>query len=130
MTGQDDVVNEVSAQYADGAGLSRESGPLRVSLQILDASGEVVFDHRCQEFGLVHELKMRLWRRVRVQTEPLKCSFFAPDGPGSNLIWRCPRPLGEHVRLFQVTVPGGAVQVPVCEEHWKVLEEREKSYDS
>jgi hypothetical protein len=107
----------------------RASGPLRISLTIMDASGEPVFHHDCQQQGLLHELKMRLWRRVRVATEPLACAFMINDNPGSTWVYGCKEPLEDGRIYFLVTVPGGAVKVPCCPKHRAVLEQRERAFD-
>jgi hypothetical protein len=103
-------------------------GPLRIQLQILDAGGEVLFEHRCQSRGRLHELKMILWRRVRARTEPLRCSFFEQDNPGSTQVWQCAEPLDDQNVFFYVTVPGGALRVPACKRHRAALEERERAH--
>ena len=103
-------------------------GPVRIHLQLIDAGGEVLLDHRCQDMGLVRELKNRIWRKIRAATEPLRCGFFDQDNPGSTWVHQCTDPLEDGKLFFHVTVPGGAVRVPVCPRHRVVLEERERAY--
>jgi hypothetical protein len=106
-----------------------DRGPFRIELTITDSDGEPIFTHTCQRQGLLHELKMRLARRVRKATEPGRCGFFDSDNPGSTMIYQCVEPLPEVGAYFMVTVPGGAVQVPCCPKHRVVLEQRERQFN-
>lgn len=115
------VTNELGPYLASNA-------PLRFSFQITGLDGEVLLDHRCQQMGLLREVKNRLWRRARAMTEPLACGFQEEDNPGSTLVFACTEPLDDGRLYFYVTVPGGAVKVPVCDKHRAMLEERERDY--
>jgi hypothetical protein len=119
---------EETTQYAAAALGELLAGPLRISLQLTDAGGEVLLDHRCQPQGLVHELKMRLWRKARAVTEPLSCAFYRSDNPGSTFVYQCREPLDDGQLFFYVTVPGGALRVPVCRGHRSLLESRERAF--
>jgi hypothetical protein len=122
---------EETTQYGAAAlaELLASAGPLRISLQLTDAAGEVLLDHRCQPQGLVHELKMRLWRKVRAVTEPLTCAFYTSDNPGSTFVYQCREPLDDGRLFVYVTVPGGALRVPACPEHRAALEARERQFN-
>jgi hypothetical protein len=53
------------------------------------------------------------------------CGFFEtpPQAPESDQVIQCPEPQGAGPLFFLVPVPGGAVRVPVCDKHGRVLAE-------